>query len=173
MNSIATRFSPFSRLKLLLLLVVLPAVAAAGEVQAWLVLNPNLPETLMSTDVLEKNGLVRGGWHVSGTGVLQSEGGADMGQLYRMFRPEAKGGVVRMLVATSDEVNANLKAGYITEGALGYVSLKAAPGRVAVYRFSKAGKFIWLISEADQAWATKAGWTRDKAVFWLGPNQYR
>ena len=158
---------------MLVLLAVLPAVASAAEVQAWLVFNPNGPETLMSTDVLEKNGLVRNGWHVSGTGVLQTDAQVDAGLLYRMFRPVPKGGVLRMLVATPEEVNENLKAGFITEGALGHVAMKAAPGRVAVYRFRKDGKFIWLISETDQAWATKAGWMRDKAVFWLWPNEIR
>lgn len=173
MNSLATPLSPFSRLKLLLLLAVLPAVASASDIQGWLVLNPVLPETLMSTDVLEKNSLVRGGWHVSGTGVLHTDATADTGQLYRQFHPVPTGGVLRMLVATPDEVSANLKAGYVTEGALGYVPMKAAPGCSAVYRFSKEGKFIWLMSDADQAWATKNGWTRDKAVFWLWPNTYR
>jgi hypothetical protein len=173
MNTIATRPSLFSRLKLLLLLAVLPAVASAAETQAWLLLNPNGPETLMSTDVMEKNNLVRGGWRVSGTGVLQTDATADAAVLYRMFRPVPKGGVLRMLVASEDEKKANEKVGYITEGGLGYAALKAGPGRVAVYRFSKAANFIWLISDADQSWATKAGWARDKAVFWLWPNQYR
>lgn len=167
MNTLATRPASFSRLKLLLLLIALPAMASAGEMPAWLLLNPELPETLMSTDVLEKNGLVRGGWHVSGTGLLHTEGAADTGLLHRMVHPLPKGAVLRMLVATSDDVNAQLKAGYITEGALGYVALKPGPGHIAVYRFTKENKYIWLISGADQAWATKNGWTREQAVFWL------
>jgi hypothetical protein len=168
MNTIAAPFSHFSRLKLLLLLVALPALASAAEMPAWLVLNPSdSPETLMSTDVLEKNGLVRGGWRVSGTGLLHTEGGADTGLLHRMVHPLPKGAALRMLVATADDVNAQLKAGYVIEGALGYVALKPGPGHIAVYRFTKENKFIWLISGADQAWATKNGWTREQAVFWL------
>lgn len=173
MNTIASRSTLFSRFKLLLCLVALPALGYAGDIQGWLVLNPNSPETVMSTDVLEKNNLVRGGWHVSGPGVLHTDKSADTDQLYRMFRPLPKGGVVRMLALGADEMNANLKTGFITEGALGYVPLKAGPGRTAVYRFSKDDRFLWLISDADQSWALKAGWKRDKAVFWLWPNEYR
>ena len=173
MNSPATLRSSISRLPLLLLLVVLPAIASAADIQGWLVLNPVLPETVMSTDVMEKNKLVHGGWHVSGTGVLHTDATADTDQVYRMFRPVSTGGVVRMLAVTEAEKNANEKAGFILEGSLGNVPLKAAPGLTAVYRFSKAGKFLWLMSDTDQAWATKNGWARDKAVFWLWPNTYR
>jgi hypothetical protein len=74
---------------------------------------------------------------------------------------------MRMLVATPEEVSAMLKAGYITEGALGYVSLKGGPGLTTVYRYTKGERHLWLISWADQKWAEKAGWTREKAVFWL------
>jgi len=173
MKTIAVRSSPFSCLKLLLLLVAVPAFASAAEVQAWLVMNPFSGDSLMSTDVLEKNSLVRGGWKVTGAGVLHSEGDADSGMLHRMIKPLAKGGVLRMLVATTEEVNANLKAGYVTEGALGYVSLKAGPGKIAVYRFAKEDRLLWLISAADQAWATQNGWKRERAVFWIFADQYR
>ena len=172
MNSIATRLSSFSPLKLLLLLIVLPAMASAAEVQAWLLLNPFSPETLISTDVMEKNSLVRAGWKISGTGALQSEGGPDLGLLHRMVRPDPQG-AYHSLVATPDEVGENLKAGYKTEGAMGYVSLEGGPGLVAVYRFSKGDHYLWLISAGDQKWATKNGWTRDKAAFWLGADPAR
>ena len=172
MNPIA-RPTSFLRLKLLLCLVALPALASAADIQGWLVLNPNLPETVMSTDVMEKNRLVKGGWHVSGTGVLHTDAAADTDQLYRMFRAVPKGGVVRMLAVSKADMNAAVRDGYITEGALGYVPLKAGPGRTAVYRFTKGDNLLWLISDADQAWALKAGWKRDKAVFWLWPNEYR
>ena len=161
------RLSHFSLIKLLLLLVVVPAMASAAEVQAWLLLNSFSPETLISTDVLEKNSLVRAGWKISGSGSLQSEGAPDLGLLHRMMRPNPKG-AYHSLVATPQEVGDNLKAGYVTEGAMGYVALKPGPGLIAVYRFSKEDRLLWLISASDQMWATKNGWTRDRPVFWLG-----
>jgi hypothetical protein len=174
MNSIAFRTPTISRLKLLFLLVALPAVASASDVAAWLVLNPSSsPETILSTDVMEKNNLVRGNWHVTGTGVLQSEGGADTALLYRMILPQPNGGVLRMLAVTKDEMKARLKAGYVTEGELGYVSTKAGPGLIPVVRFAKDNRYLWLISPADQAWAAKNGWTKEKTVFWLAADTYR
>ncbi len=174
MNSIASRLSPFFRLKLLLLLVALPAIASAAEMPAWLVLNPNgLPETVLSTDVLEKNNLVRGNWHVTGTGVLQSEGGADTALLYRMILPQPNGGVLRMLAVSPEEMKARLKAGYVTEGAMGYASTKPGPGLTSVVRFAKDDRYLWLMSAADQAWATKNGWTKGKIVFWLAVDSNR
>ncbi len=174
MNSIVPRLSSFSGFKFLLLLAALPALASASDVQAWVVLNPVSPaETIFSTDVAEKNNLIRGNWKVSGSGVIQTESGADTGLLHRMILPLPTGGVLRMLAVTPEEVKARLKAGYVTEGAVGYVSLKSAPGLVPVIRFSKADRFLWLISAADQAWATKNGWTREKAVFWLAVDTYR
>jgi len=43
---------------------------------------------------------------------------------------------------------------------------------VPVIRFSKEGKYLWVVSAADQAWAEKSGWKREKVVFWLWPNTY-
>ena len=53
------------------------------------------------------------------------------------------------------------------------MSLKAGPGLVAVNRFTKGDRYLWLISSVDQAWAEKNGWKRERTVFWLWPNQYR
>ena len=174
MNSIALRSASFTRLKFLLLLAALPAIAAASDVAAWVVLNPNgpAPETIFSTDVMEKNNLVHGNWHVSGAGIIQTEGGADTGLLHRMILPQPNGSVLRMLAVTPEEVKARLKAGYVTEGAVGYVSLKAGPGLTPVVRFAKGNRYLWLISKADQEWATKNGWTKEKTVFWLAADTY-
>ena len=175
MKSIASRLSSFSRLKLLALLVALPAIASASDIASWIVLNPNgpAPETVFSTDVLEKSNLVRGNWHVSGTGLIQTEAGPDTAMLYRMILPLPTGGVLRMLAVTPEEMKARLKAGYVTEGALGYVSTKAGPGLSPVVRFAKGERYLWLVSAADQAWATKNGWTKEKTVFWLAADTYR
>ena len=159
-------------LKFLLLLVAVPALASASDIQGWLVLNPFTPETILSTDMLEQSRLVHAGWRVSGTGVLHTSGEAGTGQLYRMVKPLPTG-ALRALAASEEELNANLKARFVTEGALGYVSLKSGPGLVAVNRFTKGDRFLWLISSADQSWAEKNGWKRERTVFWLWPNQYR
>ena len=172
MKTFAARLPLLARLRLLLLLAAFPAVMSAGEMQAWLMFNAGSNETLMTTDFLEKNHLAQGGWKVSGTGVLQSEGGADTAKLFRMVLPTPKA-IFRMLVTSQDEVNARLKAGFVTEGALGYVSLKAGPGYLAVSRFSKGDKLIWLISAADQKWAETNGWKRETNVFWIWPGDYR
>jgi hypothetical protein len=174
MNSTTLRFLSFSRVKFFLLLAALPAIASAADVAAWVVLNPNgpSPETIFSTDVAEKNNLVRGNWRVSGSGIIQTEAGADTGLLYRMIRPLPGGGVIRMLAVTPEEMKARLKAGFITEGALGYVPLKAVPGSSPVVRYTKGDRYLWLISKADQEWATKNGWTKEKTVFWLPADTY-
>lgn len=175
MKTIAARLTRLSPLKLLLLLTVLPLMAAAADIEGWLVLNtasPANPESILSTDVMEKNGLVRGGWQVSGSGVLQGDEVADSVKVYRMFQPQPKGGVVRMLAVTKEEADTRTKAGFVTEGALGYVSVKAGPGMVPVIRFSKAGKFLWVISADHQAWAAKNGWKREKVAFWFWQDTY-
>jgi hypothetical protein len=174
MNSISSRLPAFFRLKFLLLLAAFPAVASAADVAAWLVFNPaGEPETILSTDVMEKNNLVRGHWHVSGSGVLQTENGDDTALVYRMILPLPSGGVLRMLAVSKEDMEARLKAGYVTEGALGYVSTKAGPGLTPVVRYSKKDRYLWLISAADQAWAAKNGWTKEKTVFWLAADTYR
>jgi hypothetical protein len=166
--------SPFCRLKLLLLLVALPAIASAAEMPAWLVLNPNgSPETVLSTDVLEKNNLVRSKWHVTGAGALQSEAGPDLAMVYRMVLPQPNGGVLRMLAVSPGEMKARLAAGYVTEGAMGYASTKAGPGLIPVVRYMKDDRYLWVISATDQTWATKNGWTKEKVVFWLATDPNR
>ena len=172
MKTFAARMPLLPRLMLLLLLAALPAMASAGEMQAWLMFNPSSSETLMTTDFLEKNHLAQGGWKASGSGVLHSEGGADTAKLFRMVLPTDKG-IFRMLVTDPEEVSAKLKAGFVTEGMLGYVSVKSAIGLIPVCRFSKGGKVIWLSSAADQKWAETNGWKREPNKFWLWPNDYR
>ena len=172
MNTHVPRSPLLSRLTFLLLLAVLPAMAAAGEMQAWLMYNPSSSETLMTTDFLEKSHLAQGGWKVSGSGILQSEGGTDTAPLVRMVRATDKG-IFRMLVTDPEEVSAKLKAGFVTEGTLGYVAVKTAVGLIPVCRFSKAGTFIWLSSAADQKWAETNGWKREPNKFWLWPTNYR
>ena len=175
MKTTATRLLRLSPLRLLLLSSLLPLLGAAADIEGWVVLNtgsPANPESILSTDVMEKNGLVRGGWKVSGSGVLQGDEVADSALVFRMFLAQPKGGVVRMLAVTKEEADTRTKLGYVTEGALGHVSLKAAPGMVPVIRFSKAGKYLWVISAADQGWAEQNGWKREKVAFWLWKDTY-
>lgn len=158
-----------------LLVAAFPLAAAAGDISAWVVINtgsPANPESILSTDVMEKNRLVHAGWHVSGAGVLQGDEVAGSAQIFRMFFPLPKGGVARMFAVTREEADARTKVGYVTEGALGYVAQKAGPGMIPVIRFSKDARNLWVISATDQAWAEKAGWKREKVAFWLWPNTY-
>jgi len=100
-----------------LLLAAFPLMAAAGDISGWLVINtgsPANPETILSTDVMEKNRLVHAGWHVSGTGLLQGDEVADSALVFRMFQPQKAGGVVRMLAVTKEEADARTKVGYVT-----------------------------------------------------------
>jgi hypothetical protein len=176
MKTLAAPFFRASPFKLFLLLAAMPLLAVAGDIQAWLVINtgnPAAPETILTTDVLEKANLVRGNWKVSGTGVLQGDPVSGSAPVFRMFHPLPKGGVARMLAVSQEDADARTKVGYVTEGNLGNVSVKAGPDFVPVIRFIKDGKYLWVISAADQTWATKAGWTREKVVFWLWPSTYR
>jgi hypothetical protein len=168
MNTTAVPVSPFHRLKLLVLLAALPAMLAAADVQAWLIRNPDSPESIMSTDPTEKDRLIKASWSLSGTGVLHTEAADDSAPLHRMVRTTPKA-VSRMLAANPAEVAAALKAGYETEGKLGFVALTSAPELVPVYRYSKEKRLLWLISPSDQVWAKKDGWKQERVAFWLWP----
>ena len=159
-----------------LIFTLVSGVAAAVEMPAWLVFNsanPAAPESILSTDILEKSGLVRAGWKISCAGVVQSEAVPDSALVYRMVRQLPKGGVLRMLVTSKAEENALVQGGYLTEGALGYVSTQPGAKMLGVCRYTRNGKYLWLVAAADQQWALKNGWTREKVVFWLWPEPER
>ena len=152
-----------------LALVAFPLAVNAADVRAWVLLrqNSDASETILSTDSVEMKFLTKSGWQISATGNLTSNGGANKLMVHRMVitAPE----VSRRLALLPDEVAANLKAGYVTEGAMGYASVAEVPGAIAVRRFRKSEREIWLAASELQTWAESSGWKSDGAVFWLLP----
>ncbi len=159
----------FSRSRVLLVLLagVLVTVTSAANTRAWLLLmqNPDIAETIISTDARERDNLVRAGWKLTGDGLLVSDGGAEKGLLHRMLRTEAP--VLRRLAVNPEEVATNLEEGFVIEGAMGHVWLKEPAGGVPVHRFRKGDRLIWVSGHHEQYWAEKNGWERDGPVFWL------
>lgn len=169
MKTLSACFSLSRRWQLLVLIMSLTVTVSAADTRAWILLmqNPATAETIVSTDVNEKDKLVQAGWKLSGTGLLATEAGPDMGMLYRMLR--ATPPVGRRLAVTPEQVAANLEDGFVTEGALGYVVLKTAPDLVAVHCFRKGDRLIWVSGNDEQYWAEKNRWKREGAIFWLRP----
>ncbi len=153
----------------LLVLVALPLAVNASDVRAWVLLrqNSDASETILSTDSVEMKFLTKSGWKISATGNLTSNGGANRLMVHRMVLMAPA--VSRRLGLLPDEVAAYLKAGYVTEGAMGYASVVESPGAVAVRRYRKAEREIWLGVPELQTWAESSGWKSDDGVFWLLP----
>jgi hypothetical protein len=152
-----------------LVLVALPLAVNAADVPAWVLFrqNSDASETILSTDSVEMKFLTKSGWQISAAGNLTSTSGANKLMVHRMvlMAPE----VSRRLGLSPDEVAANRKAGYVTEGAMGYASMVESPGAIAVRRYRKAEREIWLGATELKSWAESSGWKSDGAVFWLLP----
>jgi len=157
--------------RFVLLLVALPLAVNASDVRAWVLLrqNADASETILSTDVKEMRSLTKFGWQISATGNLTTDGGARKVLVSRMLSTSPV--VSRRLVLAPEEVAAYLKAGYVTEGAMGYASAVEVPGALAVRRFRKADREIWVSTPELQSWAESGGWKGDGAVFWLFPER--
>jgi hypothetical protein len=151
-------------------LLVLPAAGLAGEVQAWLLLLPNVasPASILTTDRRERDNLTQNGWKVSGTGLLQTEPGPGLGEVNRMVKTEGET-VERAIEADPVIVGKRKAEGYVTEGVLGYAALRPAPGGIAITRYKKDSHALWLIGKADIDWAKNAQWKEDGVAFWLMP----
>lgn len=142
--------------------------SAAGTVQAWLMVNLRSQESSLVTQPAEKAGLEHTGWTVSGTGLLATAGADNAIALHRLMHVTPLGND-RMFVDNPAEIESCVKSGYTDQGSLGYVAFEPADGQVAVYRYSKAGNHLFLISEHDRAWAGKNGWNLEGIGFWLWP----
>lgn len=151
------------------MLVALPLAVNAGDMRAWLLLrqNSDASETILSTDSVEMKSLTSNGWQISGTGILTTDGGAKKILVHRMLSTTPV--VSRRLVLAPEEIAANLKAGYITEGAMGYAFAVEVPKSIAVRRYRKADREIWLAAPDQQSWAEGSGWKSDGAAFWMLP----
>jgi hypothetical protein len=169
MNPSFARFSALRLFSLSILVALLPASAAAANIKVWVLLmqNPDEAQSIISNNPSEKDGLLAAGWRLSGVGLTETEAGANRGLLHRMLKMSPS--VQRRLAVTSGEVAANEAAGFVSEGALGQVELKAEPGYVPVHGFAKGERTIWVVDHHDQYWADKNGWKRTGAIFWLRP----
>lgn len=158
-----------TKFALLLSFFLLPTLASADDIKVWVLFlqNPAAPQTIVSNNPVEVEGLVDAGWRVSGTGLTTTDSGANRGLLHRMLRIEPE--VVRRLAITSEELAANETDGFVSEGAMGHVQLQEEPGLVPVHAFSKDGRRIWVVDHHDQYWADQNGWKRDGGIFWLRP----
>ncbi len=154
--------------QLLGLFLVLPLAASAGEFKAWILLmqNPDTAQSIVSTNKEERDRLMQSGWKLTGAGVVSTEAGEGKAQLYRMVRMTPD--VARRLAVGSEELAANIEEGYISESPMGYVWLQEQPGAVAVHRFSKGDRLIWVSGHHEQYWADHNGWKREPGTFWLG-----
>ncbi len=152
-----------------LVLVALPLAVNAADVRAWVLLrqNSDASETILSTDSVEMKFLTKSGWQIGATGNLTSNGGANKLMVHRMVLTAPE--VSRRLGLLPEEVAANLKAGYVTEGAMGYASVAESPGAIAVRRYRKGEREIWLAVPELKSWAESSGWKSDGGVFWLLP----
>jgi len=169
MTSISSFLTSVRRWHLFALLLALPLVASAGETKAWVLLmqNPDAAQSVISVIAQEKDKLLRAGWKLSGEGVLSTEGGSNKVQLHRMLRMEPD--IARRVATSPDELAANLKEGFVSEGALGYAMTQGGEGDVPVHCFSKGDRLIWLSGHHEQYWADHNGWKREPGIFWLSP----
>lgn len=148
--------------------LLLVGSAIAGESQAWLLVTPNREDAVMTLSAQEKEGLVKAGWTIDGTGMVQTESVPDAAQLHRMIRTRPDG-IDRMLESDESKVAAWKKAGFVDEGLLGYVAAKEAPERIPVVQFSKGEQRLWLMDAQSQKTAEEKGWKRQGIQFWLWP----
>jgi hypothetical protein len=152
---------------MLALLITLPFAANAAETKAWVLLmqNPDAAQSLISVSVHERDQLIRAGWKLSGAGVLSTEDGSNKVQLHRMLRMEPE--IARRVSSSPEELAANLKEGFVSEGVLGYAMTHCGEGDVPVHCFSKGDRLIWVSGHHEQYWADHNGWKREPGIFWL------
>ena len=164
-----TRVSKLQVLAVLFLsLFALPAASFAATVQAWLLINHDLKDSVVSTDRNEKEQLEKGGWKTNGTGALQAAPQKGAVPLHRLARAGTDA-TDRLLEADESKIAGHVKKGFTDEGVLGFVSSEAKPGLVPVHHYTKDGKHFWLIDKSDQPAAEAKGWKAAGISFWLWP----
>lgn len=156
------------RVWLLAVFLSVPGLAFAETVQAWLLLSADWRESLLSTDLGEKDSLLKTGWKLNGTGNLQAQAEKGAAPLHRLARPGSDA-TDRYLEYDAAEVEKHVKAGFADEGQLGFVAIKEKTGLVPVHHFQKGEGHLWLIDLTDQSAAEKQGWKNEGVSFWLWP----
>src|SRR5688500_14489566 len=94
----------------LLALVASSGASFAATAQAWLLISEDWKDSVISTDAGERDALVKGGWKLNGTGLLQGAPQKGVVPLNRLARPGVDA-TDRML-----EPNASKVAGHVKEG---------------------------------------------------------
>jgi len=153
---------------LFLSLFAMSSASFAATHQAWLLINADLKDSVVSTDRNEKAQLENGGWKTNGTGALQSAPEKGALPLHRLARAGTDA-TDRLLEADESKIAGHVKNGFTDEGVLGFVSSAAKPGLVPVHHFTKDGKHFWLIDKSDQPAAEAKGWKAAGISFWLWP----
>lgn len=147
------------------------ALVARAQTPVSLFLNLASPDALFSTDTAEQKRLKQAGWKLNGAAAVWSEGAADRSALHRMVR-DGRSGVERLFTGRAEEIESAKAAGFRDEGTIGFVALKQLRSDlVPVYRYRNGERSLWLIDQADRAWAEKAGWKLAGEDFWLLPAQ--
>lgn len=145
--------------------LLLTATVCSANVQVWLLLNPDLTDSVLSSDAKERDVLVQAGWKVNGTGSLRLDAEKGAVPLHRMYRQ----GGGRMLEVDPASLKNWEKQGYVDEGVLGHASAKAKPGLIPVYHVTKGTTHLWFINPTDQQAALKSGWKPVPTTFWFWP----
>ncbi|MBA4138610.1 MAG: hypothetical protein C0518_14995 [Opitutus sp.] len=152
-----------------LLSLLMFAPFAQADHPLWVLIDPASGDSVFSTDAEEKKRLVAGHWKVNAEVRIWSEGAADRSELHRLVRV-ANDRSSRLVSARADEIATAKRAGFVDEGALGFVALKELnDSLVPVRRFKNGDRFLWLIDEADRAWAENSGWQLVGEDFWVMP----
>ena len=162
--------SPPRWLAVIFWLGLAPVAAWAAKTEVWLLVRPDLQESIISSDAKEKAALEAQGWHVDATGSLETEAVEGSGPLHRLARMR-EGVVDRYLETDVKQIPVLEDAGFTNEGVVGHVASEDAhlSGGLAVIQWSKGEQRLWLVSRKAQAAAEQAGWQRQGAHFWLWP----
>jgi hypothetical protein len=153
---------------LLIAAVVLPSIAVADTVKAWLLLSDNLRESIISTDPGERDTLQKGNWKLNGVAELQAEKAEGLSALHRMAKA-GEDSTDRVLAADESKVAENVKAGYHDEGVVGFVSTTEKTGLVPAYHFTKGERHLWLFDAKDRSTIEGEGWKSAGVSFWVWP----
>lgn len=140
-------------------------VARADVVPGWLLISPDLRESLVVSNPEEKGNLEKAGWKLEAAAGLKTDG-EGAAPLHRLLRV-TKTGSDRLLETDVTRLPVWQKAGFKDEGVVGYVADSEAPGRATVIQYAKGDHKLWLVTAETQATAEKAGWKKQGVHFWF------
>ncbi len=142
-------------------------VVRAEKVEAWLLVDPAMRESLISHDAQEKAQLEAQGWRVDATGCIETEAVAGSGAVHRLTRVRDDQ-TERVLETDAPQIPLLVQDGFSDEGAVGHVAASDSGGP-AVIQYRQGEQRVWLSSQKARAAAEKAGWKKQGVHFWLWP----